>query len=75
MLFSLILLIEIGCAVFFLCRYLNALTKKANGNNAIVKTHKIKRKSQQIVYTDDEIVQYLENIDNFYTNTPQKEFE
>lgn len=74
MLFNIILLIELGCVAFFLCRYLDVCTKKKNS----LKTISRKPKRDFIKSNDlppDEIMLYLENIDNYRTENPQRNFK
>ena len=73
MLFKLILLVELGCVAFFLCRYLDVCPKKKKQPKTITRRQKRKER-QRDDRSGEEMMIFLENIDNIGINTPQRDF-
>ena len=76
MLFKIILLLELGCTAFFLCRYLYHLANKVKkGNSKILRTKPIPKQPRELSKEDINFLTYIENIDNYGTNKKQKDYE
>ena len=68
----LITALSFACVAFFLCRYIDARTRELNTPKPVTVR---KRKPPSLSEVDRETITYLENISNYGTGIPQKEYE
>ena len=73
MIFDLIRSLSFACVAFFLCRLLDAYTKVLNAPRPV--TEAKKRKPPSLTESEIETMTYLENIANYGTQIPQKEYK